>query len=126
MKGDFMKKSLISIVEILVNLAMIPMFFIRFFTDMGYEVGLLNTNELAALKVLRHYNMIENLETWSLLYAVPVTIWVIICSIVLSILSMVLKEKTKLGIISHVVFGISAIMFLLLLWFAASPDRIIL
>lgn len=121
-----MKKSLISIVEILVNLAMIPMFFIRFFTDMGYEVGLLNTNELAALKVLRHYNMIENLETWSLLYAVPVTIWVIICSIVLSVLSMVLKEKTKSGIISHVVFGISAIMFLLLLWFASSPDRIIL
>ena len=121
-----MKRLLIPIFEILINLSMIPLFFIKFLTDTGYKVGFNSSNEATAVIALQHYNMIENLETWSLLYAVPVTIWVIICSIVLSVLSMVLKEKTKLGIISHVVFGISAIMFLLLLWFASSPDRIIL
>ena len=121
-----MKRLLIPIFEILINLSMIPLFFIKFLTDTGYKVGFNSSNEATAVIALQHYNMIENLETLDMLYTVPMAIWVIICSIVLSILSMVLKEKTKLGIISHVVFGISAIMFLLLLWFAASPDRIIL
>ena len=118
-----MKKSMIHIGEIFVNLAMIPLFFIRFFESIGISTGLNSANELVALKTTCHYNMIENLETWDLLYAVPVELIIIVCSVSLSVLSTVIKDNQKLNMIAHVVFAISIVAFLLLLWFAASPVR---
>lgn len=121
-----MKRLLIPIFEILINLSMIPLFFIKFLTDTGYKVGFNSSNEATAVIALQHYNMIENLETLDMLYTVPMAIWVIICSVVLAVLSAVIKDNEKLSFVSHVVFVISVVAFLLLLLFAASPDRIVL
>lgn len=118
-----MKKSIIHIGEMFVNLTMIPLFFIRFFKDIGIRTGLNSANELVAIKTTCHYNMIENLETWDLLYAVPVELIIIVCSVSLSVLSTVIKDNQKLNMIAHVIFAISIVAFLLLLWFAASPVR---
>ena len=121
-----MKNFLISILTILINLAMIPLFFIKLFTDMGYLVGIDSTNKATAVIALQHYNMIENLETLDMLYAVPVAILVIVLSIVLATLSIVIKDNQKLRIVSHIVLIISVVTFLLLLWFAAFPNRIVI
>lgn len=119
-------KKLISILEILINLTMIPLFFVRFFSDMTYSVGLDSSNTLSAIITRRSFNMIENLDTLYMLYTVPVAIFIIICSIVLSVLSVVIKDKEKLTFLSHVAFGVSAVTFLLLLWFASVPNRVII
>ena len=119
-------KKLISILEILMNLTMIPLFFIRFFSDMAYSVGLDSSNTLSAIITRRSFNIIENLDTLDMLYTIPVAIFIIICSIVLSVLSVVIKDNENLTFTSHVAFGVSVVMFLLLLWFASVPNRAII
>ena len=119
-------KKLISILEILMNLTMIPLFFVRFFSDMTYSVGLDSSNKVSTLITMDDFNMIENLDTLDMLYSVPIAIFIIICSIVLSVLSVVIKDNENLTFTSHVAFGDSVITFLLLLWFASVPNRVII
>ena len=105
---------------------MIPLFFMKLFTDMGYLVGFDSTNKATAVTALQHYNMIENLETLDMLFAVPVAILIIIASVVLTALNAVIKDNQKLKLVSYIVFTISVVTFLLLLWFAVFPNRIVI
>ncbi len=99
------------VVKICLNLLMCALFFIKIDRD----VVLLPNNEGGLKKVNYYYSVYDKLCDKNLQFLIYIAIAAILVSIVISIVACTTKDNRKLRVASHIIFAISAIIFLVLL-----------
>lgn len=111
---------IIEVVKILLDCIMIPLYFIKFFCDEAVLPGINENGEEIINSVYYYYSIFDKISREGMAFLLWGAIAIIIAAITLSVLSMKIKENKALKIASHVVFGISIILFFVLLLIAGS------
>lgn len=114
-----MKKTLLLICKLVLSLVQIPLWFIKFFHDVGH---LPNTNTGEIEKVHFYYSMFENILSLGYSFLFYICIIFIILSISFAIFSFV-KKSNKLNLISNIITSISIIYFFIILIIASAVGR---
>lgn len=108
------------IVKIIINCITIPLYFIKFFCHVAVYPSSDPYSASNYHKVYYYYSIYDKISREGMAYLVWCAIAIIIISITLSVLSMIFKEKKALKIASYIVFGVTIILFFVLLFIAGS------
>lgn len=112
------KALIVDIVKIIINCIMVPLYFIKLFCDKAVLPGVNENGETIVNISYYHYSIFYKIDRAGISFLLWIAIATIIVSIVLSVLSMVMKDKKALKIASYIVFGVTVILFFVLLFIA--------
>ncbi|WP_251546515.1 hypothetical protein [Pumilibacter intestinalis] len=111
---------IVEIVKIIINCAIVPLYFIKFFCDEAVLPGYNENGEQIIGRYYYYYSIFDKINRDGIAYLLWCAIAIIIASITLSILRMTVKESKALKIASHIVFGVAIILFFVLLFIAGN------
>lgn len=116
------KKSeiIVEIVKILLNCAMVPLFFIKIFRETAALPGHNENGGLTIHRINYYYSIFNKLAREGIVFLMWFTIAIIILSMTLSVLNMTIMDSEKFTVASHLVFGLSIILFFIILLIACS------
>ena len=115
-----LKSKIITIVEIFINLSLLPLFHVKFFHEVSVIPGMDAEGNMVTIRGDHYYSIIDNLK-----YDPMGWIWISVAligiSVLYCILSFFIKHK-NMKVASHI-FAICSIVFFLLVLFLASLVR---
>lgn len=117
-----MKKVFVIIIDLISNLCLIPLFFLKIIHEVAAISGKDVNGNLITYKQDYYYSIIDNLKYDSMLF-INISFSLILLSIFLSILSLFFKKKTLI-IICHIVSILSLLFFLFLYFLARLNARV--
>lgn len=109
---------IISVVEIVVSLSLVPLWFINIFCDVGYLPN--QSGDIVEVKF--YHSMFENISDLGCSFLAYISIAFLVCSAVLSLIRFVKAEKGY-TVTSHIVFGVAILFFVVLLLVSSSVAR---
>lgn len=112
--------NIISIIEILINLLLLPLFHIKIFHKIAFLPDVDENGDMIIKQFHYYYSIIDKLKNDPIGW-IRISVGLIILSIVYCILSFFIKHK-NMKITSHI-FAICSILFFLLVLFLASLVR---
>lgn len=115
-----MKKSIIFISEIVVDVSLIPFFFIKLFREVGHFPA---EGSSDIYEKIFYFSILDNLKAIDYETLVYVGIALILASVFLSSISIISKENKNLRLVAHIFFGFSLILFFILLALASTVAR---
>ncbi len=106
------------IIKLVLSVAQIPLWFIKFFHD----VGVLPTSDGGFTKRHYHYSMVDNVSELGLTAAFFASLALAAASAVLAVIGM---KTARYGVLiaGNIVFAVSAVVFVLLLFAACTVAR---
>lgn len=114
-------KSIAQIVEIVLCIILLYLFFVKIFHEVAVLPGYTSEGQFITLRVDYYYSIIDNLKQNGL-YLIHFSGAVIIGSIMINVIALIVNNN-KLKIASHIVFGCSVTIFLIVLIIAAMNYR---
>lgn len=108
------------LVKIIIDCITIPLYFIKLFCDKAVLPGFDSVGHRGTYTRYYYYSIFDKIQREGMAFLVWGAVAIIILSIILSVLSMIFKEKKTLKIASHIVFGIAIVLFFVLFFMAAS------
>lgn len=115
-----LKSNIITFIEIGVNLALLPLFYVKFFHEVSILPGYDADGNFITIKQDHYYSIVDNLR-YNPIRFVHISVALIVMSVIYCILSLFIKHK-NMKIASHV-FAICSVAFFLLVLFIASLVR---
>ncbi len=111
------RKSLLifEICKIILNCLFVPLYFIKIYHDVAAYPGMDENGQEIFVHVDHFYSVYDKFSRENILFLMWISFVFIIASITLAVCSIVIKDNKRLAVASHVIFGISAFFFLLLL-----------
>lgn len=114
-----MKRSIgkiIHMVEIVINLCLLPLFHVKFFHNVELIFDTTETGELVPRQIDRYYSIIDNLKYDPLLF-VPMSVSLIVLSVIISIFAIFMKNR-NMRTAGHIFTACSVGLFLFVLFIA--------
>lgn len=115
-----MKKKILlfitEIAKIVANCIILPLYFIKFYHEVATFPGVDGDGQFIVVYRDYYYSIFYKLNREGLAFALWLAVAVSALSIILSALRIVIKDNKVLKIASHILFGISVIFFLVLLY----------
>ena len=114
-----MKRSIgniIHVVEIVINLCLLPLFYVKFFHRVELVFVTSETGELLSQRIDKYYSIIDNLK-YDPLFFVPMSVALIILSITVSIFSIFMKNR-NMRTAGHIFAACSVFLFLFIFFIA--------
>ena len=115
-----MKRRLINIGEILISLGLIPLWFVKFFHGVGHLPS--QNDPDIIVQVDFYHSMYENINA-EFGFMFPVSMVLIALSAIFSAVCLKFTSNKKMQIAGHIIFGITAGVFLLSLLLASTVKR---
>ena len=112
---------IIRVIEIIINICLLPLFNVKFFHDVSVSQVQTETGEFVYQSVDHYYSIMDNIK-YDPLLIVPMSIGIILISIIYSSLSFVIKHK-NLKHASHIFFACSVVFFLFVVYTASLVQR---
>lgn len=116
-----MKRRIISIVEIILSLGLIPLWFVKFFHGIGHLPSQSDPNTI--VQVDFYHSMYENVNADMFGFMFPVSIGLIAVSVIFSAVCLKFPNNKKMQKAGHIIFGIAVGVFLLSLLLASTVRR---
>ena len=116
-----MKKRIISIVEIILSLGLIPLWFVKFFHGVGHLPSQSDPDTI--VQVDFYHSMYENVNADMFGFMFPVSIGLIAVSAIFSAVCLKFPNNKKMQKAGHIIFGIAVGVFLLSLLLASTVGR---
>ena len=111
------RKPLLSeIVKIIINCAILPLYFIKFYHEVAVLPGFDADGNHITHRMDHYYSIYYKLDREGLAYLLWLAVAVAIASVAMSLLRIAVKDGKKLKIASNIIFGISVAFFLVLLF----------
>ena len=110
----------VEIVKILLICAMVPLFFIKIFKQTAALPGYNENGESIIHRINYYYSIFDKFAREGIVFLMWFTIAIIILSVTLSILNMTAIDSEKLTVASHLIFGLSIVLFFIILFIACS------
>ena len=111
------RKPLLSeIVKIIINCAILPLYFIKFYHEVAVLPGFDADGNHITHRIDHYYSIYYKLDREELAYLLWLAVAVAIASVAMSLLRIAVKDGKKLKIASNIIFGISVAFFLVLLF----------
>lgn len=111
---------LVEISKIIINCLSVPLYFIKTFHEVAVLPGRNENGEFITGRFDYYYSVFDKFSREGILFFLWLSVAIIIVSSTISILSIVIKDNKKLMIVSHIIFGVSIVLFLSVLFVAAS------
>ena len=115
-----MKKKILlfitEIAKIVVNCVILPLYFIKFYHDKAAFPGSDGDGQFIVVYKDYYYSIFDKLNREEIAFSLWLAVAISALSIILSVLRIVIKDNKVLKIASHILFGISVIFFLVLLY----------
>ena len=113
-----MRKPILSeIVKIILNCAVVPLYFIRFFHEVAVlPVVDMDGNYITTSRTDYYYSIFYKLNREGLVFLLWIAVVISVVSIVISVFGFVVKDGKILKIASNILFAISVAFFLVLLF----------
>lgn len=115
-----MKKNSTLFIEIgktIINCLILPMYFIKMFHDVAHFDA---SGGDGSVQVDYFYSIYDIILREGLAALLWISIVIIIFSTALSVFNIIIKDKKTVRIFSHIMFGISIVLFFVLLFLAAT------
>ena len=112
------KTIIFEIAKIIVNSILVPLYFIKFFCDEAVHPGFNEFGEEIIVKHYFYYSIFDKITREGISCLLWGAIAISIASIILSVLSMTIRENKTIKIASHIVFGVAIVLFFILLFIA--------
>ena len=116
-----MKRRIISIVEIILSLGLIPLWFVKFFHGIGHLPSQSDPNTI--VQVDFYHSMYENVNADIFGFMFPVSIGLIAVSVIFSAVCLKFPNNKKMQKAGHIIFGVAVGVFLLSLLLASTVSR---
>lgn len=116
------KKIAVILTEIILSLSIIPLWFIKFF----HEVGHFPSNPDKPYEIVAHhyyYSVLDNLSALDCGYLIYISFVLIIATVTLSLLCLKFKRNKPLFIASLILFGVTILSFTVFLFWASTVAR---
>lgn len=111
---------IVEIVKIIINCITVPLYFIKIFCDEAVLPGFNESGEEIIGRFYYYYSIFDKIDREGIAFLLWGAIAAISVSIILSVLNIVVRDKKILKIAGHVVFGLSVVLFFVLLFIAMS------
>ncbi len=108
--------NIVSIMEILINISLLPLFYVKLFHEVSVLPGTDENGNMITQRFDHYYSIIDNLK-YDPMGWIKISVALIIVSIIYCILSFFIKHK-NMKITSHI-FAVCSILFFLLVLFLA-------
>lgn len=112
---------IIRIIEIIISACLLPLYNVKFFHDSFVSQVQTETGEFVYQSFDRYYSIMDNMK-YDPFLIVPISIGVILLSIIYSSLSFVIKHK-NLRCAAHIFFVCSVVFFLFVVYTASLVQR---
>ncbi len=109
------------VLEALISLCLVPVFNLKIFHEVSIREGFNDAGEIVLKRTDHYYSIIDNLK-YSSMNLVNISIALLVTALVSSLAALVYNTK-KSNRISHTVFTVSIIFFLIVLLLASSVHR---
>ena len=103
------------ICKIILNCLFVPMYFIKIYHEVAVIPGIDENGEEILGRFDHYYSVYDKFSRENILFLLLGSAVLIIASVTLAVCSIAIKNNKDLAVASHVIFGISAGVFLLLL-----------
>ncbi len=116
-----MKKRIKNIVEMLVSLGLIPLWFVKFFHGVGHLPS--QSDPDIIVQVDFYHSMYENINADTFEFMFPVSMVLIAISVIFSSVCLKFPNNRKMQKAEHIIFGIRVGVLLLSLLLASTVGR---
>ena len=116
-----MKKRIISIVEIIWSLGLIPLWFVKLFHGIGHFPSQSDPDTI--VQVDFYHSMYENVNADMFGFMFPVSIGLLAVSVIFSAVCLRFPDNKKMQKAGHIIFGVTVGAFLLSLLLASAVSR---
>ena len=116
-----MKRRIISVVEIILSLGLIPLWFVKFFHGIGHLPSQSDPNTI--VQVDFYHSMYENVNADIFGFMFPVSIGLIAVSVIFSAVCLKFPNNKKMQKAGYIIFGVAVGVFLLSLLLASTVRR---
>jgi hypothetical protein len=123
-RGDIMKKIskyLVSAVEIIIDIALIPLYFVKMFHEVAVLPGVDADGIFITGRFDYYYSPLENLQ-YDSVFLIYIAIGLLAVSVMLAIATMI-KDNKKLRIINYIVFAIAVLFAVFVILLASTVTR---
>ncbi len=116
---------LFEIVKIVIDAALLPAWFLPLFHETAYLPNQISeTGEVVLIDRIRHtYSMAQNISACYPPLLIFLSLALTVASIVAAVVSLIRCGSTAARTVSHVLFALSLLVFVLLLFLAATVHR---
>ena len=116
-----MKKTLFNIGKIVILLSLLPLWFAKIFVDVGHFPS--KTNPGAIEKAYFYHSMYDNITTMEYDILLYISFTFIAFSVIAAALAIKYKNSRRIQMISHIIFTVTVVMFLLFYLLASTVAR---